>query len=162
MGGTYVYGVVGSGSSIRLPEGGIEAAPVELVEEGQLSAVTSDLSRDRVAGSRKNLSAHASVLEQIAAQDTVLPMRFGMILPSARNVREGLLRGRSTVLRGLLARLDGLVEFRVRALYREGEPFREIAAGSRTIRELRERVRAVGEDAGYFDRIRLGEHVANE
>src|SRR5438132_7386133 len=107
MPGTYVYGVVGSGFGLRLPDGGIEGSPVELVRQGDLAALTSHLHRDRVSGTRKNLSAHAAVLEGIAAQTTVLPMRFGVILPSAHAVTEELLRSRSTKLRGLLDRLEG-------------------------------------------------------
>lgn len=113
-----------------------------------------------MAGTRQNLSAHAALLEEVAAETTVLPMRFGVILPDPGAVRDEILRSRYPLLDDLLEKLDGLVEVRIRALYTEDQPFREIAKSDRTVRELRDRIRSRGPDATYYDRIRLGEIVA--
>ena len=50
----------------------------------------------------------------------------------------------------------------VRGTYAEDALLRDVVAGSPAIATLRERVRGVSEQAGYYERIRLGELVAGE
>ena len=65
-------------------------------------------------------------------------------------------------LGGRLAALDGKVQLTVKGVYDEEALLRGVVAGSPAIAKLRERVRALPEAAGYYERIRLGELIAAE
>jgi hypothetical protein len=103
--------------------------------------------------------AHARVLEAALADGAVLPMRFGTVM-EPEEIRERLLGGHRDELRAQLEQMADKVEMNVRVLYEEQPLMRELVASDRRIAELRERVRGRSEDAGYYDRIQLGELVA--
>ena len=58
--------------------------------------------------------------------------------------------------------LAGKVQLSVKAFYEEEALLRGVVEGSPTIARLRERVRGLSPDAGYYERIRLGELVSAE
>src|SRR5687767_14772581 len=99
---TYLYGVVRAPSAPPPPPGKLKArtskrgpaplpergvgnppAPVRLVTHGDLAAVVSDVPDDYHAeaeglrGMRRDMRAHAAVVNEWIASATVLPFRFG-------------------------------------------------------------------------------------
>jgi hypothetical protein len=88
-----------------------------------------------------------------------VPCAFGTVLVSDADVEEELLSERREELQAALARLDGRVQHNVRASYDEEELLRELVAHSPDLGKLREESRRLG-DAGYYQRVRLGELVA--
>jgi len=157
---TYVYGVVAREAALELPVAGVADAPVRTLPEGGVAALVSPLPAERFRVRRRDLTNHLRVLEEVFAAATVVPCAFGMVVPSEQSVRE-FLQPRQAELRALLERLDGHVQLNVRASYDEDVVLREIVANDPSIAQLRERTRTQG-NAGYFDRIRLGELIAAE
>jgi hypothetical protein len=157
----YVYGVLTAGDGAAISATGVEGAAVRTVEHGPLAALVSDVDGGPLAAARE-VRAHWRVLEEAAASVTVLPVRFGTVMESEETVRERLLQPHSERLTGLLRDLSGRVQLSVKGRYDEDGMLREIVASSPAVAALREKVRSLPGQAGYYQRIELGELVAGE
>ena len=156
---TYVYGIVES--TARAPKAsGIGGAPLALVAGDGAAALVSDLPDGDVRMGRDEVLMHSEVLDQALAHGTVLPMRFGVVMDGSDDVRRQLLERHGEDLRNQLNDLAGKVEFNVRAVYEEDVVLREVVSEDSEIARLREAVRGRSEDGTYYERIRLGELVA--
>ena len=158
---TYVYGVVRAGQATKIDATGVGGrAPVRTITDEALSAIVSDVAEGFVEAGRDDLERHMLVLEQAAMSATVVPLRFGTVMPDDEAVKTQLLGSRRPEIEELLASLDGRVELSLSGTYEE-RIFGEVIAEQPEIAALRERVRSRDEAATYYDRIRLGELVAN-
>ena len=157
----YVYGVLSGSHAADVAVGGVEGADVRAVESGGLAALVSTLAGDALAAARE-VRAHWRVLEEASKRGPVLPARFGTVMDSDAAVRERLLEPRAEELTELLDSLVGRVQLSVKGDYDEKHLLREVVRTSPPIAALRDRVRALPENAGYYERIRLGELVAAE
>jgi ribosomal protein S13 len=158
---TYVYGVVRTSEAPTIDEAGVGGeARVRQLSEGELTAIVSDVDAGFVEAGREDLQRHMAILEQAALSTTVVPLRFGTVMPGDGAVITELLRARVSELVDLLVDLDGRVELNLSGTYEE-RIFGEVVAEQPEVAALRERVRGRTENATYYDRIRLGELVAN-
>jgi hypothetical protein len=156
----YVYGIVEASASA--PTGtGIHDAPLRLIAGETAAALVSDLANDELRFGREEAVTHARVLEDALARGTVLPMRFGVVIADPEEVRERILDGHAAELAAQLEQLAGKVELAVRAVYEEEPLMREIVQSHPEIARRRERLRGQPEDATYYERIGLGELVAD-
>jgi hypothetical protein len=155
----YVYGVVAEAATPP-SEPGIGGAPVRLIEGSGAAALVSSVSEDGLRMGRSEALAHARVLEAALSQGTVLPMRFGVVMEGADEVRRRLLSEHDQELRDQLERFAGKVEVNLRVLYDEAALMRQVVSEEREVGRLRESLKGRPDDATYFDRIRLGELVA--
>jgi Gas vesicle synthesis protein GvpL/GvpF len=160
-GTVYVYGVLSASDAAALPVAGVKGSSVRTVAHGELAALVSDLDGGALTAARE-VRAHWRVLEEASKDATVLPVRFGTVMESDRAVCAGLLELNAETLSGLLRDLAGRVQLSVKGDYDEEALLREVVAASPPIAALRQRVRALPDEAGYYDRIRLGELVAAE
>jgi hypothetical protein len=154
----YVYGVASPGCK-GISTRGVDAARVRLMEHAGLAALVSDVSTDHLAAARE-VRAHWRVLDEASESCTVLPVRFGTVMETEDAVRERLLEPNGERLQGLLRELDGRVQLVLKGEYDEPQLMREVVQQSAAVADLRDRLRAVPAEAGYYDRIRLGELVA--
>jgi hypothetical protein len=157
---TYVYGVMGAAAGERPSSPGIDEQPVEVVTRGELAAIVSDAPSLPVKANRRNLRAHSQVLSEAVAGTCVLPVRFGVVMPSRQAVEQELLGARADQLSAQLEAFAPYVEVDLRALCPEEDLLRSVLAERPDIRDLQESVRERSEEASYYDRIRLGELVA--
>jgi hypothetical protein len=157
---TYVYGVVRAREAPKIEAAGVGGGPVRSVSEGALAAIVSDVDAGFVEAGREDLERHLAVLEQAALSATVVPLRFGTVMPDDDAVTGELLRGRAGEIEEMLSSLDGRVELSLSGTYEE-RVLGEVVAEQPEVATLRERVRGRDEAATYYDRIRLGELVAN-
>ncbi len=155
----YAYGVLRSDVPVEPSTPGVFEAPIHAIERDGLAVVVSSVDGP-VPARRQDLLAHFAVLESLVLRGTVLPLRFGTVFDSEDEAVLELLVRRRAVLEALLEELDGLVEVAVRATYDQAAVMREIVEHRRDIRRLSDRTKRLPEDATYFDRIRLGELVA--
>jgi hypothetical protein len=161
----YVYGVVRSGAALPSGVAGLDDRPVSLVQDGGVcAAVVSDLPSGRALGERADLVAHQRVLNALVDAGTVvLPFRFGAALSDRAAVEKELLAGNSERLGQVLDQLEGRVELRLKATYVQDRVLQEIMGAEPEIAELSRRLREVPADAAdavYYDRVRLGELIA--
>lgn len=155
----YVYGIVEAGA--RAPRGrGIAGAPLRLVEGEEVAALVSEVAGNDVRLGRDAVLVHTRVLERALGRGPVLPMRFGVVMSDAEEVRGRLLDEHGPELRAQLAELAGKVEIRIRATYDEEALLRDVVRAEPEIATLKASMRGQSDDATYYSRIRLGELVA--
>jgi len=156
---TYVYGVTDAANVVRSRSGIDGGEPRVLSGEG-LHALVGSVPDDTVEANRENLLAHSDVVQDAVEAGPVVPMRFGMVFADDAAVRYELLERRRSDLAAVLDRIRDAVELTVKAYYDQDAVLSEIVAGNPTIRRLQASTRALAGDAGYYERIRLGELVA--
>ncbi|MFF4228946.1 GvpL/GvpF family gas vesicle protein [Streptomyces sp. NPDC001820] len=163
--GWYVYGVVresGATTEVEaLPTVASADAQVTYVRHRGIAAVVSKVSDDRPLGTPDDLRAHAQVLDSLAAgSEPVLPFRFGTVLRDAQAVTDELLVGGYDDFMTALDRLEGSAQFTLRARYVQDEVLREVLDEQPQAQRLREELKHMSEDAGYYRRIELGQILA--
>jgi hypothetical protein len=148
----------GSGSP---PTSGVQGVEVRSVEHEGLLALVSELKEGVLAAARE-VRAHWSVLDEASKTATVLPTRFGTVMESEEAVRTQMLEPNAEHLRELLAAMEGRVQLNLKGDYDEEKLLPTLVNQSPAILSLREKLRRLPPDAGYYERIRLGELVAGE
>ena len=157
----YVYGVIRTSGRSKPKVKGIDGRPLAVVKSnGSLGALVSDVPEGPLEAGRDELLTHSRVLEKALEQGTVLPMRFGVIMPDESTVRDQLLEAHRPELEEQLDQMEDKVELNLKGLYDEASVLREVLAENPEAAQLRELVQSKPEDAAYFDRIRLGELIA--
>jgi hypothetical protein len=157
----YVYGIVPARTD--LPEGllGTGGGKVRLVRHGDLAAVISEIPAAGALGSREDLLAHESVVASLSARTTMLPLRFSAVVTTADAVAGEILAPYYDWFTGILADLEGRAEFSVSGTYVQDTVLREVLAEEPEVMRLRESLRGLPEEAGYYERVRLGELIVH-
>ena len=154
MSEVHVYGIV------RAADGRpVEDPDVRRVVHGDVAALVSDIDRDDLLASRV-LRTHWRVLEEAAANASVLPVRFGTVMADDRAVVEQYLQPLHDELAAGLAEMDGKVQLTLKGTYREDALMAGIVARSSAIDRLRTEVEKLPPAAAYYKRIELGQLVA--
>jgi len=159
MNPTYVYALVGADAEV--PDGLQGLGPsgrVSKMVHGKIAAIVGDVPADRPLGTRDDLMAHEKVVDTLAVQTAVLPMRFPAVVEEQGVVDELLAPNEGFFLEAL-AEIEGRQQFALKGRYEQDVVLREVVEGDEEIRELQERVRELPEDASYYDRVRLGELI---
>jgi hypothetical protein len=138
----------------------IEGAGARAVAHGGLAAVVTDAAAETRAATL--MRRHWDVLEAVAATATVVPVQFGTAMAGEDAVAAEFLAPRREQLLAQFAALDGKVQMSLKGSYDESQLLRSVVEGSPAVARLREQVRGLSEDAGRYERIRLGELVAAE
>lgn len=155
----HVYGVADAGSVNDGELEGLRGERVRQVVSHGLTALVSPVPDDVQVG-RKDLLAHAHVLEQLTETTTVLPMQFGMALAGEDQVREHVVDADHPRLRDLLESLDGTVQLTVKGYHEEEPALREVLRRSPEVEEYRRRMASMPQEATYYQRIQFGERIA--
>lgn len=157
----YVYGVMRATDRPAALGSGDGAVEVDFVEHAGLCALVSDVPDGAAVRVRRDtLMAHSALLQQALEHGPVLPLRFGVVIADGDVLRRDLLEPRAPALVARLDALQGKVEMQVKATYREEPLLRSVVGGDATLREAAARIRRLPAAATHFERIRLGELVA--
>ncbi|NJM08211.1 GvpL/GvpF family gas vesicle protein [Candidatus Gracilibacteria bacterium] len=159
--GLYLYGIIRCAEtrSFATPGIGGRGDGVFTLHHGELAAVVSQSPIVEYDGNRRNMMAHTRVLEEVMAERSVLPMRFGIIAPDSATITEQLLARHGADLQRQLSELEGRVELGLKAFWDEQRMMREAVEHSSAIRELRDRLQGRSAAETHFERIRLGEMI---
>lgn len=160
---TYVYGIAKAETEIDDDVLGVGDPPsmVSLVRHGDIAALVSQISPDKPIGSPEDLTAHARVLDGVASEAPVLPLRFGAVLADTDAVVSELLAQNHDGFLTALRQLDGMAEFVVKGRYREAVVLREVLDENEDARRLRAELAGTDETATRDQRIALGEMINN-
>jgi hypothetical protein len=155
----YVYGIVPADA--RLPEGltGTGGGEVFLIRQGEVAGAVSGILPEGALGTRDDLLAHEGVVGSLAAETTVLPLRFGAVVTTAEALVEEMLVPHHDWFAAILDDLTGRREFAIVGTYEEETVLREVLEEEPEVMRLREKIQELPEDAAYYDRIRLGELI---
>ena len=155
----FVYAVVPADHAVPTDAKGVDDNPLEVVQQGPIAAVFSEMTAIRPPGRRADLTAYSAVVEALVPGGAVAPMRFGTVVPDRDVLVNEVLAPRADELAAVLADLEGRAQYHLRVTFVEEAVLTEIAEADPRVRELREATRDLPEDAVVGDRIRLGELV---
>ncbi|MCL4546066.1 MAG: GvpL/GvpF family gas vesicle protein [Chloroflexi bacterium] len=160
---TYVYCVVrsdafaaGRAAFSTRAIGGRDSC-VYLVTFQDLAAVVSDSAQSGYRVSRANTMAHELVVEEAMTSSDVLPVRFGTVAKSVKEVQESLLQRRYGRLQGLFQYVRGRSELGLKVFWQREQLFREIVEEDSEIRSLRDRLADQPVEKAHYERIKLGQ-----
>ncbi|MFB6553911.1 GvpL/GvpF family gas vesicle protein [Streptomyces sp. NPDC056405] len=149
----YVYGITPAGTRTpRFP--GVDGAPVRLLTESGLCAAVS-AAPPRLRPRRRDLLAHQAVLDELAAQGPLLPMRFAVLSPRPDALTTQL-RADAARLSRQLDEVRGCVELNVKGAVVPGH-FADLVRRDEGLRNLALRTRRRPD---YEANVRLGEAIA--
>jgi len=151
-----VHGVVAAGDRRALSE-----PSLRWITHGELAALVATVDPSGLRAAR-TLRLHWQVLEEVASITTVLPVRFGTVMADDAAVVRDLLEARQGELAAVLAELAGKVQMTVKGEFDQERLMRDVVQASPSIARLRDRVRGVPEAAAYYDRIKLGQLIADD
>ncbi len=156
----YIYAVV-QGPAESLGEmTGIDGRPVYATVFHGVGAVASDVDHRRIRPERQNLAAHRAVLARLVeTQDSVLPMRFGLIASGPEQVSRMLSRNHDLFARQL-SRFAGKVEMGLRMMWDVPNIFEYFVALHPDLKQMRDAVFGDAGAATRDDRIELGRQFA--
>jgi hypothetical protein len=152
----HVYGVVPAAAELPSDLAGRCGRPVRRVEDDLLAVLVSDVDEDARVG-REDLLVHAHLLEAVAATATVIPTRFGVLVPDDQTVQDEFLGEQRERLLGLLRAFDGCVQVTVHASYDEATALREVLRRDPDLAALRDST----DEGDTSAQLRLGEAVGN-
>lgn len=158
----YVYGVVAADSEPP-PTPGLGDQPVRVLkaDDGGVAALVSQVeSGDELRLGREEVLTHSRVLSEALERGPVLPMRLGIAMESEDDVRERLLEPSAPELGEQLEHFRGKFEAGVRVVYEEAALMQEVVAGNPEVARLRTVIQGRDPDATYYERIQLGQLVA--
>lgn len=157
----YVYCVIHSDRPLTFATTGV-AGPeyqVHTINYQSLAAVVSYSPEESYDGTRRNLTSHMRVLEEVMRERPILPIRFNSVSPSVEDVVKSVLVPGYEKLAAQLDAIAGRIEMGVKAFWREDLLYQEIVAEHANIRQLRDRLSGRSPDTTRGERIRLGEMV---
>ena len=157
----YVYGIIPSYAEAAGQAGGIGDPPaaISLVREGDVAAIVSEVELGRPLGTPEDLVAHQRLLDDVAAEMPVLPMRFGAVLSSRDAVATELLSEHRDQFAATLAGLDGMAEYIVRGRYDQRALLASVLASHGEAASLARQIRGTDEYQTRNQRITFGEIV---
>jgi hypothetical protein len=160
--GCYVYGIVPGGVEVPADAYGVGMPParVGLVRYRDIAALVSDIDVGRAIGRPDDFIAHERLLDTVAAEAPVLPLRFGAVVTGTDAVAEELLAVHHDGFADALARLAGRVQYVVRGRYVEPVLLAEVLAENPEAGSLRAQLRELPTELGHDVRIRLGQIVS--
>jgi len=162
MTATYVYGLVGADTALPEDLKGLgPSGKVSTIVHGDVAAIVSDVPANRPLGTRDDLLAHEAVVNTVAENASVLPMRFPAVVEEDGIVEE-LLAPHHDRFVAALGELEGTVQYTLKGRYEQDVVLREVLEERPEIGELQAEIRDLPEDATYHQRLRLGELVVGE
>lgn len=157
----YLYCIIHADDPLSFASPGIAGAehPVHTINHRGVAAVVSRSPAIGYESTKRNMTSHMKVLEEVMRSHAILPIRFNSVSPNAEAVRDQVLAPGVDTLTARLAKIDGHIEMGVKAFWREEVLYNEIVAANDDIRRLRDRIEGRSPDATYRERLRLGEMV---
>jgi len=159
--GVYVYGIVRRWPHGNVGAGGVAvAAPIRVVAGEAACAVVSDVPAAWRAAGRSDLQAHDRVLHDLMARETVIPMRFGVVMASDAEVQERLLERHIDEFSSLFELLHERVQMSVKAYYVDEALLREVLRRRPELKKRSDAVELLPVERSQQERIALGRDVA--
>ncbi len=118
----YLYAFADAVAAIPTDLCGLGGRAVLAHVAGAVAAVCSEIAPGRLRPERKHLAAHQGVLARLMADTTVLPVGFGMIVPSPAEL-DGMLRAEADTLGEQLDKVRGKVEMSLRVSWEAANIF---------------------------------------
>jgi hypothetical protein len=158
--GLYVYGLVRATDDVNVGSGGLEyegrPGRVELIRVGRVAAVVSPYdARRHVLPLRRNLDPHHRVIREVMETSTIVPMTFGHVARSRRDVAKALRRSGEAIA-AELERLRNTVEMGLKVRLEVDNVFKYIVEADPSLATYRDRVFGSDQPPAHADKLELG------
>jgi gas vesicle protein GvpL/GvpF len=154
--GRYIYAIVTQSAKEILALKGLDDRPIYTIPYRGMAAVVSDLESARVRPERRNLAAHRAVLGGLmAAEEAVLPMRFGTIAANSNEIKT-LLASNHKAFESQLRLIAGKFEMGVRVTWDVPNIFEYFVESHADLKDARDRLFGGPSQPSQNDRIELG------
>lgn len=156
----YLYCVIENSpdKKLALKGPGISGGKVHIVNYRDLAMLTSNVSESMIDPTAKNTLAHEKVVAEALGSHTVLPMRFGVIVPDRKEIVR-LLKVNYAELSLWLKKLHNKIELGLTISWEEESFIRDICQVEPEVETLREQIAASLPEQVYPLQIRLGQLV---
>jgi hypothetical protein len=160
---SYIYGILPGDVELTPETRGVGDPPgeIRLVRHDEIAALISDLHVNRPLGRPNDLLAHQQLLDDVAAEVPVLPLRFGAVMESPDAIIRELLAPHHDEFLSALQEFEGRAQYVVRGRYDEPAILTEVLQEQPEAARLRQEIRGLPEEATRDARMRLGEIVHN-
>jgi hypothetical protein len=161
MGATYLYAIIPAGERVIFDVAGV-GDEVYTIPHRDLAAVVSASPLTNYRGLKRNeavryLVAHQRVVEAVMRGFSILPVKFGTVLPDEARVHRLLTQG-ETLFHAALEKFTGLVQKEVVALWNLQEVFQEIGQEEH-IAQLKAQVAGRPPEETVVERVAIGQMV---
>src|SRR6476661_5268258 len=155
-GGKYVYCIVRSERQRDFGAIGIGGGQrVFTVAFNDLAAVVSDTPIVIYDPTRENVLAHEFVNETVMKEFTVIPMSFGTVFRSEKDV-SALLKSTFQAFTDVLEKMQDKIEFGLKILWDRDKVVANIESSNDEIRRLKDEITRNAASSTYFARMQLG------
>ncbi len=120
-----------------------------------LAAVVSDIPIQIYDPTRENVLAHERVNERVMDTHTVIPMSFGTIFRTEKDIVE-LLRSTETAFSDVMKKIKDKIELGLKVSWDRERVVARLEAEDEEIRKLREQIESDTKGSTYFARVQLG------
>src|SRR6478735_4546694 len=154
--GKYVYCIIRNDRSREFGEIGIgSASRVYTVHHKDLAAVVSDTPIVIYDPTRENVLAHEFVNETVMREFTLIPMSFGTVFRSEKDVL-ALLKSTYQAFTDVLDKMQDKIEFGLKILWDRDKVVAAIERENDEIRRLKDEITRNAASSTYFARMQLG------
>ncbi|MCG8638170.1 MAG: GvpL/GvpF family gas vesicle protein [Desulfobacterales bacterium] len=151
----YLYAIVnGKGKETYGPIGILDKE-VYAVYQGGMAAVVSRLKHQRIRPQRRHMAAHNTVLTTLMADQTPMPVSFGIVAKSPGAVKQ-MLSDEQKALEAAYERVEDRVEMVVRVRLDVPDIFEYFVFNHPELKAERDRVYGGGGTPGREDKLELG------
>lgn len=157
--GRYVYCIIKHSTPRDFGQHGIgTGGRVYTVHHRELAAVVSDTPLKVYDPTRENVLAHENVNELVMREFTLIPMSFGTLFRTEKDIVE-LLRSTYETFDDVLEKIRGKIEFGLKVLWDRQRVIARLEESDESLRRLRAELVASPHGATYFARVELGRRV---
>lgn len=164
-----IYAIVSVNSNPQKPETllygkkGIAGTGLEAVPFGQVSAIVSDTKSASLATDKNNAIEYAGVIESLAKEFTLLPVRFGSIMKSSEEIIEMLERNYTEIQLNLL-KVENKHEFGLKVFCDSVKLKAELKSKSDAVNQAQQKPDPQAKNSIYKDWVnaKLKEHRFEE
>lgn len=137
--GKYLYCVIKEKNPKKFNILGQEEKEVYPINKGNLAIVVSDTPKEEYSYIKEHLTCHQRVIEDVMKEGyDVLPVRFGTVAKSEKDIREKILRAKRKELLETFPIVEGRVELGLRAFWKDMPViFQEIVAENQEIQRAK-------------------------
>jgi len=153
--GKYLYAIVADAGDQEFGKIGMEGGRVYSITEGPVSAIVSDFGQPRIRPERRNIASHQAVLKALMADRTPLPIKFGVVSGSIKDIKKILSRNKNAFLEQL-RRVEGKVEMGLRVSWDVPNIFEYFIAVYPELRSARDRLFGTHREPSQEDKIEVG------
>jgi hypothetical protein len=152
---SYLYAIISGSEERSFGPLGLKGGEVRTIVEGDVGAVISDVSDERIRPERRNLTVHQEVLVRLMKETTPLPMSFGIIANDRNAIRKVLSRNHEEFT-AQLKRVAGKVEMGLRVALSMPNIFEYFVDTHQELKDARDMLHCAHREPTHDDKIEIG------